>query len=156
MSMEELLEAVRAFDGVHELAPAEGDGTPETVWGDHFFYYAPDGTVPARAQPYATIVTKDQPGDALSDLGPDGRWRVNIHVGRARYTELTGEDPGSGSAARDFSAADVVLPHPVYGTLGWVAVVNPGERTGAAVVALLREAHEDARRRAARRAGGVP
>jgi hypothetical protein len=154
--MEELLETIRAFDGVRELAPTEGDGSPETAWGDHFFYYAPDGTIPARAQPYATIVTKDHPGDALSGLGPAGRWRVNIHVGRARYTELTGEDPSGGPGSRDFGAADVILPHPVYGTLGWIAVVNPGERTAPAVVALLSEAHENARHRAARRAGGVP
>ncbi|GAA0600931.1 hypothetical protein GCM10009546_73630 [Actinomadura livida] len=154
--MEELLETIRAFVGVHELAPTEGDGGPEIAWGDHFFYYAPDGTVPVRAQPYATIVTKDYPGDALSGLGPAGRWRVNVHVGRARYTELTGAEPGREPAPRDFGAADVILPHPVYGALGWIAVVVPGERTGPTVVALLREAHENARDRAARRAGEAP
>ncbi|TDB94409.1 hypothetical protein E1266_16960 [Actinomadura sp. 7K534] len=153
--MEELLETIRAFDGVHELAPTEGDGGPEIAWGDHFFYYAPDGTVPVRTQPYATIVTKDYPGDDLSGLGPAGRWRVNVHVGRARYAELTGEEPGREPAPRDFGAADVILPHPVYWALGWIAVVVPGERTALTVVALLREAHENARRRAVRRVGEV-
>lgn len=42
MSMEQILEAVRGFDGVLELAPTAGSEYPEIAWGDHFFYYAPD------------------------------------------------------------------------------------------------------------------
>ncbi|WP_420813904.1 DUF6194 family protein [Phytoactinopolyspora endophytica] len=151
--MDQLLETIRALDGVLELAPTEGSEFPEVAWGDHFFYYAPGGEIPGQAQPYATIVTKDYPDDALSDLDPAGRWRVNIHVGRAEFTELTGEDPKDAGASWDFSMADVFLPHPVYGAMGWIAVVNPSHRTMPAVVALLRRAHEDAKRRAARRDG---
>ena len=149
--MELLLNTIRAFDGVLELAPTEGSGFPEIARGDHFFYYAPDGQIPVQAQPYATIVTKDYPGDTSSDLDPPGRWRVNIHVGRARFTELTGHDPQHPAVSQDFSTADVILPHPVYGALGWIAVVNPGRRTTPSVVALLHDAHDDAKRRAARR-----
>lgn len=144
MSMEEVLRTVRSFDGVLELAPSAGSEYPEIAWGDHFFYYAPDGTVPP-GQPYATIVTKDYPDDVLSRLDGPGRWRLNVHVGRRRLRELT---PG---ASRDPAEADVLVAHPLYGALGWVAVVNPGERTTAAVLDLLREAHAAARRRATRR-----
>ena len=49
------------------------------------------------------------------------------------------------------SAADTVLPHPVYGRLGWLAVVSPGARTEAAVRDLLRTAHDLARSRDQRR-----
>ncbi|GAA4902589.1 hypothetical protein GCM10023405_24320 [Streptomonospora salina] len=153
MRMEQLLQTIRAFDGVVELAPAEGSGFPEIAWGDHFFYFAPHGQVPDRVQPYATIVTKDYPDDTLCGLDPAGRWRVNIHVGKAKLTELTGEDFGD-TAAHDFSEADVILPHPVYAALGWIAVVNPGDRTAPAVVALLGDAHDNAPRRASRR--GAP
>lgn len=149
--MEQLLETVRDFDGVLELAPAEGSEFPEIAWGDHFFYFAPAGEIPDRVQPYATIVTKNYPDDALSNLDPAGRWRVNIHVGIARFTELTGENPRR-APSRDLSEADVILPHPVYGALGWIAVVNPSDQTTPTVIALLREAHENAKRRASRRA----
>ena len=44
-------------------------------------------------------------------------------------------------------------PHPVYGALGWVAVVNPGEETTETVLQLLREAHGAARARVERRQG---
>jgi hypothetical protein len=46
-----------------------------------------------------------------------------------------------------------VIAHPVYGTLGWLAVVNPGPRTEAAVRELLDAAYRLARARHERRAG---
>ena len=57
MTLQQILAEVRTFDGILELAPQAGSDYPEIAWGDHFFYYAPDGQVPRR-QPYATIVTK--------------------------------------------------------------------------------------------------
>ncbi len=151
MTLHELLDTVRAFDGVLELAPREGSALPEISWGDHFFYYAPDGQVPQREQPYATVVTKNYPGDTSCDLDAPGRWRLNIHVGREAFAGLLGEDPRSEGAPRDYTVSDTLLPHPVYRAHGWVAVVNPGDRTGELAVRLLREAHGDAVRRARRR-----
>ncbi len=58
---------------------------PEIAWGDHFFYFAPNGQVPQREQPYATIITKNYPGDTCCDLDQPGRWRLNIHVGRGAF-----------------------------------------------------------------------
>lgn len=156
MSMEQLLETIRAFDGVLELAPGEGSGFPEISWGDHFFYYAPDGRVPQREQPYATIVTKNHPGDTSCDLDRPGRWRLNVHVGRDAFVELTGENPRDAAEPRDLTATDVVLPHPVYRAQGWVSIINPGAATHALAAALLRKAHEDAKRRAERRSAGGP
>lgn len=151
MSMEHILETVRGFDGVLELAPGPGSRFPEVAWGDHFFYDAPDGQVPGREQPFATIVTKDYPDDTSSDLDPPGRWRLNIHVGRRAFEELTGEDPRSEPRPTDHTVADVVRPHPVYRAQGWVSIVNPGAASADTALRLLRAAHEDARRRRLRR-----
>ena len=63
---------------------------------------------------------------------------------------MIGEDPRSAAVPEDPSIADVFIPHPVHGSQGWVAVVNPGHATSEAAVALLRAAHESARRRADR------
>lgn len=152
MSMEHILEAVRSFDGVLELAPVEGGEFPEIAWNDHFFYYAPDGEVPQREQPYATVVTKNYPGDDRCDLDAPGRRRLNVHVGRERFIELTGEDPRSAPAPRDLTAVDVVFGHPAYRALGWVSIINPGPATHELAIDLLRQAHDDARSRAERRA----
>ncbi|MEU8138291.1 DUF6194 family protein [Streptodolium elevatio] len=62
MSMEQILSEVRTYDGVLELAPVPRSEHPEISWGDHFFYYAPDGQVPRNRQPYA-----DRALEALSD-----------------------------------------------------------------------------------------
>jgi hypothetical protein len=144
MSMEQIIATVRGFDGALVIVPGPGGDSPELAWGDAFFYYAPDGRTPRNTQPYGTIVTKNYPDDTACDLDPPGRWRVNVQVGRTALPELLGE-------RHDPATADVVLPHPVYGSLGWICVVNPGERTTGTVVRLLREAHEAARVRAARR-----
>jgi hypothetical protein len=151
--MEQIIATVRGFDDALVVLPERGDGSPEVAWGDAFFYYAPDGRMPRNVQPYGTIVTKDYPGDTASDLDPPDRWRVNVHVDRATFRELTGEEPQDLSRPRDHTAADSVLPHPVYGTLGWISVVNPGEGTHATVVRLLRAAHDAARARFGRRHG---
>ncbi|MFJ2744904.1 DUF6194 family protein [Streptomyces sp. NPDC087440] len=149
--MEQILAAVRTLPGALILEPREGDGTPEQVWGDAFCYYAPDGQVPQTVQPYATVVTKDYPGDTDSALDAPGRWRVNVHVDRATFRAFTGEEPRSLALPRDHAAADVVLPHPVYGELGWLCVVNPAARTTETLHRLLREAHEAATARVLRR-----
>ncbi|MFE3323360.1 DUF6194 family protein [Streptomyces sp. NPDC059176] len=149
--MEQIIATVRGLDGALVVVPGPGDGSPQLVWGDAFFYYAPDGQMPRSVQPYGTIVTKDYPDDTGSDLDPTGRWRVNIHVGRAGFQSLTGEDPRRLSGCYDYAATDAVMPHPVYGALGWVCVVNPGDGSRDVVVRLLRDAHDAARARFERR-----
>lgn len=146
-----ILELARGLDDVVELAPQEGSEVPPIAWGDHFFTHTPDPDAPP-AQPFLTLVTKDYPDEVGSDLDGPGRWRVNVQVGRRRFVELLGVEP-RGEEERDFTEADVLLPHPVYRAQGWIAVVTPGERTLDTVLALITEAHADAVRRAERRRG---
>jgi hypothetical protein len=162
LSIDQIIAAVQHLDGSLVVAPAVGEPAfPELAWGDAFFYYAPDGQMPRTVQPYGTVVTKNYPEDTTSDLDPADRWRVNIHVDRATFRQVTGQDGGTGhdgvdvggagTAAIDPARSDVVLPHPVYGSAGWIAVVNPGPATADTVLRLLREAHEAARARFERR-----
>ncbi|QKW23835.1 hypothetical protein HUT16_36265 [Kitasatospora sp. NA04385] len=149
MTMEEIIDFTAGLDGVLTLRPAPGDGTPEISWGDAFFYYAPDGTLPRAGQPFATVVTKDYPDDATSRLDRPGAYRVNIAAGKAETARRTAQYPDRGPAAEP---DDTVIPHPVHAAAGWLAVVNPTERTAADVRALLRAAHRSARTRYERRA----
>ena len=152
MNIDEIIEFLEKMEGVLALKPGPGDGTPEIAWGDAFFYYSPDGVVPAATQPFATIVTKEYPEDEGARLNRPGAFRVNVAAGKDAFTEWTGRaprDPGTGDAGP--GTDDVVFAHPVYGELGRPAVVNPGARTGAAVRELLRTAHGLARERYRRR-----
>lgn len=144
MDMQQIVDAVRRFEGVLLVIPEADSAWPELSWGDSFFYYSPDGTIPERTQPYGTIVTKDYPDDELSRLDDPDRFRVNIHVGRDRAAPLIAGDASPADA-------DVFFAHPQYGAAGWVSVVNPGPRTSDAVVALLHDAHDAARERMNRR-----
>ncbi len=149
--MHQIIATVRGFEGALVVEPGPESDAPELAWGDSFFYFAPDARMPEHTQPYGTIVTKDYPDDTASELDRTHRWRVNIHVDRATFRELTGEDPRRLVRARDYAEADRLMPHPVYGPLGWIAVVDPGDETTRLVLELLRVAHEAARRRAERR-----
>jgi hypothetical protein len=156
MSMNQIIETVRGFDGALVLQPGPGSDFPELAWGDAFFYYAPGGQVPTAVQPYGTIITKNYPDDTTCDLDEPDRGRVNLHVGRGRAGELVGAcapdtTSGDGVPPSGRVPSDTFLAHPVYGDTGWVCVVDPCERTSGAVLTLLREAHDSARRRYDRR-----
>mgnify|MGYP000023546704 FL=1 len=154
MTQDEIIAFVAGLGDVLTLRPASGDGTPPISWGDTFFYVSPDGTVPTRRQPFATIVTKDYPGDATSRLDRPGVFRLNVAVGRDDFLRHAGHEArGAAPAGVDPAAADTVFAHPVYGAGGWLAVVDPGPRTDAVVRDLLRAAHRRAGARHRRRAG---
>ena len=141
MTEEEITALVASFDGTAVLVAAEENDAPEISWGDVFFYYDPLGQRDFRRLPFATIVHRDYPGfDEESDLGRDGVFRVNISLGRARFTELVGNPEDV-----DYAALDRLIPHPVYGTQFWVSILNP-DATAGLVRSLLTEAHARASR----------
>jgi hypothetical protein len=153
VSIDDVLDLVEGLGGVLTLRPGPGDGSPEIAWGDVFLYYAPDGVVPP-AQPFATVVTKRYPDEPAWGTDRPGAFRVDIAAGAAEYTRWTGRAPGD-PAPEDAGPGgpDAVVAHPVYGRLGWLAVVDPGPRTAQALGELLRTAHARARARSERRSG---
>ncbi|MEV7403534.1 DUF6194 family protein [Streptomyces sp. NPDC091267] len=154
MTIDELIDFMQGLDGVLAVRPGPGDGSPEISWGDTFFFYAPDGVAPKATQPFATIVTKNYPGDERSRLDRPGAFRVNIAAGKEVFADRTGHAPREPAADDDLGIADAVTAHPVYGAAGWLAVVNPGRRTDAATRRLLRDAWLLARSRHERRTTG--
>lgn len=159
MTIEEIISFVQDLEGVLAVRPGPGDGSPEISWGDTFFSYSPEHDSPERvmpttAQPFATIVTKNQPGDERSGLDRPDTFRVNMAAGKASYIHWTGHEPRE-PADGDPGVIDAVIAHPVYGSAGWLAVVNPGRRTDAPVRELLRDAHRLARARHERRRGST-
>ncbi len=132
--------------------PGPGDGTPEVAWGDAFAYYSPDGGIPA-AQPFATVVTKDYPGEPSSGLDAPGSFRSTSTRAPEEFERRTGHSPkDEGVDGPPLDARDVVTAHPVYGAYGWLAVVDPGPATEGDVRDLLTAAHAAARARYERRA----
>ena len=152
MTEDDVLAYITALEGVVVWTASPGDGAPEIAWGDSFAYYSPDGTVPAATQPFATIVTKDYPDDVSSQLHRPGTFRVNIHAGKDATARALAQQQDTGRIAAqpggsELAAPDVLRPHPTYGRSGWLAVINPGERTEATTRELLSAAWDSARSR---------
>jgi hypothetical protein len=135
--------------------------------GDSFFFYNPDSNIPPDHRfPFVTLVTSDI-NDQFSNLNRPSVFRLNIGIGKQTFHSLFGEalrPSGRNSAAEsgdtshdyDFTTLDQLMPHPVYGRMLWVCVLNPSDETFETNVRpLLTEAYEMAvnkhKRRVARR-----
>jgi hypothetical protein len=128
------------FEDVNVVVGSQEAGSPEIAWGDTFFIHKGD-----RNQfPFATIVTKDYGDfDNASNLNRDGVFRLNIGVSKETFGSLFRDD-----ATHDFTALDILMPHPVYGRNHWVCVLNPSDATFESIKQLLAEAYDIAVRRA--------
>ncbi len=109
--------------------------------GDSFFFYNPDTNVePDHMFPFVTIVTSDI-NDQFSNLNRPFVFRLNIGVSKETFRSLFGDpsllpsvkdsvaESGKHSSNYDFTALDQLMPHPVYGRMLWVCVLNPGDET---------------------------
>ena len=131
------------FDGVETI----------TVDDNIFYFYGPE-----HKFPFATLMTNDD-NDNASALNRPGIFRLNIGVGKPTFRALIGASsptPDADNAdtnAYDFTALDRLLPHPIYGRMFWVCVLNPSAATFATTVRpLLAEAYELVLGRRTRRA----
>ena len=146
MTETEIIEYVSGLPGVVTFTASEENSAPEVAWGDTFFFYDPERDQPANQRlPFATLVVSDYPGwDTESDLDRDGIFRVNIAIGRSDFERLFGYAPKEHAAHHsdfDYAATDILIPHPTYASQGWVAILNPGERTRMQLTSLLDNAH---------------
>ena len=140
-----------SLDGVDVLVAA----------GDSYFYYEPNpAETPDRRFPFATLVTSDQ-HDSFSNLQRPSVFRLNVGVSKETFRAQFGERAPDATADElatgeyDFAALDTIMPHPVYGNMYWVCVLNPSEATFVQVQSLLAEAHAMAvKRYASRQAAG--
>ncbi|MGJ7532169.1 MULTISPECIES: DUF6194 family protein [unclassified Variovorax] len=98
-----------------------------------FFFHNSDNKFP-----FATLVTKDSEFDNASNLDRPGVFRLNIGVGKETFHALFGE---TDTTAIDYTALDRLMPHPVYGKMYWVSVINPSDRTFEMMKPLIAEAH---------------
>ncbi len=121
------------FDGIDALS----------VDGTTFFFYDPE-----QKFPFVTLVTNDD-HDRASNLSRPGVFRLNIGIGKQSFRALFGaytppaDDGDAGAGSYDFAALDQLMPHPIYGRMYWICVLNPSAETfQARVQPLLAEAYQ--------------
>ncbi|GHF48592.1 hypothetical protein HNQ07_002626 [Deinococcus metalli] len=130
--------------------------------GTVFVMYDPDHRLtPEWRRPFVTVVPDDA-HDHASNLGREGVYRLNVELSADAYRERFGPHPRAGAdglvhTGHDFTALDVVMPHPVYAPMSWACVLCPSAATVEALRPLLVEAYTRAVRRHAQegRPGGA-
>ncbi len=138
-------------DKIHRHITEVLDGVfPKDAWGETSYFYNP-GRMFERGTYFATLKGKDGDNDKASSLNRPGVWRLNIGVSKEVYFELFGPPPprpGKGGVIEgnwNFTELDRIMPHPVYGWMSWVAVLNPSEAMWARCIPMIADAHNRAR-----------
>ena len=150
MTQDEIRERFGSNSSVFIQIANSGDGSPEIAWGDTFFYVRDNSGEPKK-MPFTTIVTKDYTGfDSESNLNRGGLYRLNIEIGKEKFEDLFGFKTNEFEDNRsrfNFSSLNQLFPHPLYGSNGWVSIINPDADSAAKVNNLLDFSLERALRR---------
>ena len=116
-------------------------------WGEKGIFYNP-GLVLKRGVYVLTVKEKDGDNDKASNLDRTGIYRVNLGLRKSTFQKMYGKIPARPTAGGvvdmdcDFTALDIIIPHPVYAWMGWVSVLNPSKQTFERLKPLIQEAYE--------------
>lgn len=103
-------------------------------WGERGLFYNPEGKL-SKGIYVMTFKEKDGPNDKASQVNRDGVYRLNLGLSKQTYLHIFGEKPerpaagGIVDTGHHFHMLDKIMPHPVYGWMSWIGVLNPSELT---------------------------
>lgn len=138
------------FEGIAEV----------NSWGERGIFYNPGGVL-KRGVYILTIKEKDGDNDRASRLDREDVWRVNIGVRKQTFRTLFAElpqRPNKGCIVDmpyDFTAKDVIMPHPVYAWMGWICTLTPSETTFESLKPYILESYEYAKEKFSKKMAGT-
>lgn len=121
----------------------------KSSWGETSLFYNPSRLLPNGVY-FCTLKEKDGENDKASKLDREGIFRLSIGIVKETYEKHFGSKPkrppkgGIIDTGHNFAALNELMPHPVYGWMSWVQVLNPSETTFEGLLALIAEAHSNA------------
>ncbi|MFC3863060.1 DUF6194 family protein [Deinococcus antarcticus] len=136
----------RILTALHNLLP---DASVTESQGSFFWFAAGDEK---KRLPFLTLVTRDE-YDVASRLSRPGVYRLNVPLSPRRYRERFGSPPAPQAdwqlldTGHDYTALDVLMPHPIYAPMHWVCILNPSRESFQSSGPLLQEAYGRAARR---------
>lgn len=140
MNPDEILKKLLAdYDGISMV----------DAWGEISLFYNPNHRLP-RGVYFATIKERDGDNDTASNLDREDVFRLNIGTSKPLYIERFGQLPKRPLKGKvidgewQFSKANELMPHPIYGWMGWVSVINPTEELFSAIRPIIDAAYEKA------------
>lgn len=137
-------------EGIIEKIVCSLDGVvPKSSWGETSLFYNPGKVLPNGVY-FCTIKEKNGDNDKSSELDRPGVFRLSIGIGKNSYEELFGDKPKRPAKGciidteHDFTVQNKLMPHPIYGWMSWVQILNPTESKFAELFPLITEAHSSA------------
>jgi len=109
--------------------------------GYTFFFYRDD-----NMHAFATIASTGNEYEKISNLDRPGVYRLNIGVSRETFKSLFGTKKIN-TNDYDFTALDVIMPHPDYSSQHFLCVLSPSEVTFEKIRPMLTEAYDIAMKR---------
>jgi hypothetical protein len=115
-------------------------------WGEKSYFYNP-GKVKPRGSYFCTMKEKDGDNDKASGLDREDVFRFNFGVSKEVFKELFSEipaRPGKGGIIEglyNFTEIDILTPHPIYGWMCWIAILNPSQESFNSLQSLLKESY---------------
>ncbi len=124
-----------SIEDIFDYATSEFEGVVIAEnWGERGLFYNPDRKLPKGVY-ILTFKEKDGPNDKASNVSRPDIYRINLGLSKERFKAMFGEIPKRPAAGEvigtmhDFKKVDEIMPHPVYGWMSWVGVLNPSPET---------------------------
>lgn len=118
-----------------------------THWGEVGLFYNPENKL-AKGIYVLTFKGKDGKNDTSSNLTQRKVFRLSLGISKTTFKNLFGEIPSRPNAGGvvkmpyDFSTLDTIMPHPIYGWMSWICVINPSKSTYKKLEPLIREGYQ--------------
>lgn len=123
--------------------------SPKASWGETSLFYNPENLLPNGTY-FCTLKEKDGENDKASRLNREDVFRLSFALNKTVYEKLFGSRPRRPSKGgiiqthHDFTKTNVLMPHPVYGWMSWVQILNPSSEKFEELYPLLEEAYTTA------------
>ena len=144
-----LVGIMQAKQVIEKIIDQFDDVIPKASWGETSLFYNPGKLLPNGVY-FCTIKEKDGGNDKASNLDRVGIYRLSIGFSKESYNALFGKKPqrpnkgGIIKTNHDFTQCNVLMPHPIYGWMSWVQILNPSEHIFDEIFPYLEESYLNA------------
>ncbi|WP_420573363.1 DUF6194 family protein [Kordia sp.] len=115
-------------------------------WGEIGLFYNPENKL-SKGVYLLTFKEKDGANDKASNVDREGVFRLNLGISKETFIKMFGETPKRPKAGKtinmeyDFTELNTIIPHPVYGWMSWICVLNPSKKTFEKLMLLIEEGY---------------
>lgn len=117
------------------------------AWCEKSFFYNPDNLL-KRGVYFLTLKEKDGDNDKASSLDRENIFRINFGISKKTFLQhfsTLPKRPAKGHSIAgpyDFQKLGTLTPHPVYGWMAWVSILNPSNRSFEMLEKLIKESYQ--------------